>query len=526
MAKEALDQLAAKILKEVENTAEYRAVQDRTAHKYTLTGEGLYEEVSYQLSKVKQYRNKRTSPTLTDFDNNLKTICIEYAPKVIDHLATYTGSKAVVRKVDSSSIIFYPISETSTDNIFNVIRAKKAPKVLELRDAIVSKLFSGFSSSSRYKNYMKNTDDSTYASEMRRPSSTYSRRVQALNKALYGSVNQDKTTGVLARYSDTKQNRDLDRVGQVIVNAGFLDTGHGKMDAVSIKRQAIALDAVLNDTGFWETHFSFNEIALDIAKRTIGSKIQKLKSGMTKIESSFTLTLTSASEESAIRNRSDATREKKALEQLGDKIVAKLGKKDWANQEGSNSYTKDLSILIANDIIDLRSKYKSLKTKGKTQKISPTSSNGTASNSSRGKSKIQKHSKKRRSIDTSPFEPGPVTRSPNSLNQPRQQNWSQLLPIINAKLPPRVIANMRYPGLVNKTGKFATSAEVVSVETTREGFPSFVFNYERDPYDVFDRTKGRPPWNTPERDPRTLVDKSVREVLKEMAIGRFYTRRV
>ena len=85
---------------------------------------------------------------------------------------------------------------------------------------------------------------------------------------------------------------------------------------------------------------------------------------------------------------------------------------------------------------------------------------------------------------------------------------------------------MRYPGLVNKTGKFATSAEVVSVETTREGFPSFVFNYERDPYDVFDRTKGRPPWNTPERDPRTLVDKSVREVLKEMAIGRFYTRRV
>jgi hypothetical protein len=84
---------------------------------------------------------------------------------------------------------------------------------------------------------------------------------------------------------------------------------------------------------------------------------------------------------------------------------------------------------------------------------------------------------------------------------------------------------MRLPSLVNRTGRFAQSAEVVRIEETREGFPSFVFNYERDPYDVFDRTLGRAPWNTPERDPRALVDKSVREIVREMAINRFYTRR-
>lgn len=105
------------------------------------------------------------------------------------------------------------------------------------------------------------------------------------------------------------------------------------------------------------------------------------------------------------------------------------------------------------------------------------------------------------------------------------RNWSSLLPIINTKLTPRVMSNMKFPSLVNRTGTFAGSAKVVAVETTREGFPSFVYNYERDPYDVFDRTLGRAPWNTPERDPKAIIDKSLREILRELAIGRFYTRR-
>lgn len=111
----------------------------------------------------------------------------------------------------------------------------------------------------------------------------------------------------------------------------------------------------------------------------------------------------------------------------------------------------------------------------------------------------------------------------NTSNAPT--NWNSLLPLINTRLTPKVIANMRYPSLVNRTGTFAESAEVTRIETTQKGFPSFVFNYERDPYEVFDRALGRSPWNTPERDPKTLVDKSLREVLREMAISRFYTRR-
>lgn len=107
----------------------------------------------------------------------------------------------------------------------------------------------------------------------------------------------------------------------------------------------------------------------------------------------------------------------------------------------------------------------------------------------------------------------------------QKTNWLQLLPMINSRLTSTVAKNMGSPKLNFRTGRLAQSAQVVNVEQTREGFPSFVFNYERDPYDVFDRTLGRSPWNTPQRDPRALVDQSVREIVREMAIGRFFTRR-
>ena len=36
---------------------------------------------------------------------------------------------------------------------------------------------------------------------------------------------------------------------------------------------------------------------------------------------------------------------------------------------------------------------------------------------------------------------------------------------------------------------------------------------------------GNTRWATPERDPRILIDKSIREIAAQFAIGRFYTRR-
>ena len=38
--------------------------------------------------------------------------------------------------------------------------------------------------------------------------------------------------------------------------------------------------------------------------------------------------------------------------------------------------------------------------------------------------------------------------------------------------------------------------------------------------------RGEPPWATPERDPRKLIDRSIREIAAELAMGRLFTRRV
>ena len=98
--------------------------------------------------------------------------------------------------------------------------------------------------------------------------------------------------------------------------------------------------------------------------------------------------------------------------------------------------------------------------------------------------------------------------------------------MINKTLSRVIRKNMRPPALQNQTGGFANSVRVQDVNTTREGYLSFGYTYQKDPYQVFEVGKGVEPWSTSQRDPRKLIDKSIREVAAELALGRFYTRRL
>jgi len=104
-------------------------------------------------------------------------------------------------------------------------------------------------------------------------------------------------------------------------------------------------------------------------------------------------------------------------------------------------------------------------------------------------------------------------------------NPLQLIGLINQKLPETVRKNMGEPGLVNQTGRFANSVRLTDVVKTPQGFPSFGYTYQKEPYQVFEVGAGAPPWASGERDPRTLIDRSIREIAAQFAIGRFYTRR-
>ena len=99
----------------------------------------------------------------------------------------------------------------------------------------------------------------------------------------------------------------------------------------------------------------------------------------------------------------------------------------------------------------------------------------------------------------------------------------QMIALINKELPQTIKANMDLPALQNRTGRFAESAKVIDAVTTRQGFTSFGYTYDKFPYQTFEPGFAQ---GSPERDPRTLINRSIREIATQFAIGRLYTRRL
>ena len=59
-----------------------------------------------------------------------------------------------------------------------------------------------------------------------------------------------------------------------------------------------------------------------------------------------------------------------------------------------------------------------------------------------------------------------------------------------------------------------------------KGFPSIGYTYDRDNYEQYEITSGSAQWANSDRDPRKLIDASIREIAAQTALGRFFTRRV
>ena len=187
---------------------------------------------------------------------------------------------------------------------------------------------------------------------------------------------------------------------------------------------------------------------------------------------------------------------------------------DVANLQGSDS------IVEANRKKNAKKILKSFKAK-KTLKVSTEDLSVKG-----GKGKAKKEAKPK--ITKAARVPFPVKKKQlrAEKNNKQSQSMFSIMAMINKKLPQTVEKNMNAPALQNRTGRFLRSIRLVDVTMTRKGFASFGYTYDRQPYEVFEMGRGRPPWATPERDPRTLIDASIREIAAEMAIGRFYTRRV
>jgi hypothetical protein len=201
--------------------------------------------------------------------------------------------------------------------------------------------------------------------------------------------------------------------------------------------------------------------------------------------------------------------EKKILADL-KKALQKL---DVPNLKGSDS------IVETNRKKTVKKLLKPFKNK-KTLKV--VSENLSIAKKSKAKNKIKPKIKKAGPL---PFPVKKKQLRPEKSNKQSQSMFS-IMAMINQKLPQTVEKNMKSPGLESRTGRFAQSVRLTDVSTTRQGFPSFGYTYQTNPYQVFEMGRGKSPWSTPQRDPRTVIDASIREIAAEMAIGRFYTRRV
>lgn len=95
--------------------------------------------------------------------------------------------------------------------------------------------------------------------------------------------------------------------------------------------------------------------------------------------------------------------------------------------------------------------------------------------------------------------------------------------LLNKKLPETLLANMKFPRLVYRTGRFARSVRVLNVATTEKGNITVDYTYMKYPYQTFEPGYAQGSVN---RDPRRLIDRSIKDIAQELLTARFFTRRL
>lgn len=226
------------------------------------------------------------------------------------------------------------------------------------------------------------------------------------------------------------------------------------------------------------------------------------------IRKSYTPILSS---QDAQTNLIEGKDEKKALQDLRNDL--RKDYEDIVNLQGSETLLEAVEAVQLHNIIP---KGKNVKYKGSSKPRK------TVKNKSKGSSK--KRIQRQTSVGVIKGAGAPNLHKLNPATNPRSGgSMVSLIGIINSSLPGVVMKNMKEPRLVNRTGTFASSVRVTDIIATRKGFPSIGYTYQKSPYQTFELGNRQ---GSQDRDPRRLIDFSIREIAARHAVGRFYTRRV
>ena len=88
-----------------------------------------------------------------------------------------------------------------------------------------------------------------------------------------------------------------------------------------------------------------------------------------------------------------------------------------------------------------------------------------------------------------------------------------LADFINKGLPKAIKGNMGVPALVNRTGRFAESAEVKNITMGPRGATVAEYTYQKNPYQVFEPGNAM---GSTYRDPRKIIGESVRQIAQSI----------
>lgn len=206
---------------------------------------------------------------------------------------------------------------------------------------------------------------------------------------------------------------------------------------------------------------------------------------------------------------------------IEEEIAKALGldSEDFATKAASMSPLEKVGRISTSLIIDeiMKAESKNLKVVATKQKPDKAKRDKSSVSGTSGKKKVSGGRPRTKSISRAAATSGKKGAKP--------QNLLRLQALMAQKLPTTIRKNMGAPGLENRSGRFSNSVRLTDVSTTRQGYPSFGYTYQKAPYEVFEVGRGKAPWANIDRDPRRLIESSMREIAAELAIGRFFTRR-
>lgn len=211
-------------------------------------------------------------------------------------------------------------------------------------------------------------------------------------------------------------------------------------------------------------------------------------------------------------------------------VFKHLGPQEYLNFIGSSTLKDKMSKVALDRFVDNLVAHKNLKIKKKisaklknTKLTSEADSPAVKTKKVKGKGRRPNVARGRMASAVAAGAAGKGGRKERAKHS--KVSLTSFLAILNAQMQKTVAKNMGSPRLNNQTGTFLSSIRAVDINTTARGFPSVGYTYEKRPYQVFESTSGSR-FASSERDPRRLIEQSIREIAAQNQIGRLFARRV